>query len=162
MHVTHQDTHQQGCICLHARQYYCHSCSQVHRLKDKLDLDPDMFHRILCTPCMSGLQLDILHGPNCIEKIKIIFNQPELSFVRKREIVTVNYLRLVTLQPCVYGPCSPGHSLRGMHFPSCTTVSSTQLQPGSQFRGQIGNGFQHVPSHPLHLENSWPSISHSA
>ena len=63
-----QDTHQQGCICLHSRRYYCHSCSQVHRVKNKLDLDPDMFHRILCTPCMSGLQLDIpgTHQEGCI------------------------------------------------------------------------------------------------
>ena len=49
-----------------------------------------------------------------------------------------------------------------MHLPSCTTyVTFTQLQPGKQIKGHLGLGFEHDPSHPLHSENSWPSIGHS-
>ena len=45
----------------------------------------------------------------------------------------------------------PGHSSGGMHLPLCTTyVKFAQLQPGKQINGQIGFGFKHVPSQPLH------------
>ena len=55
-----------------------------------------------------------------------------------------------------------GQSSRRMHMPSCTTVPTGQLQPGSQISGHGGLGSSHVPSHPLHSCHIWPSIRHTA
>ena len=62
---------------------------------------------------------------------------------------------------CLPGIGHSGHSSGELHLPSCTTVPAGQLQPGSQIKGQIGFWFRHVPSHPLHSLNTWPSIGHS-